>query len=229
MLLKIVYVLTWRTLGLVVVLFRGDRAIAAEILVLRHENTVLRRQAGRVRYEPADRAWFAALARVVSRRRWAEVFPVTPATLLAWHRRLTAKKYDTSGRRRPGRPPATPGSKRLVLRLARENPLWGHRRIQGELLKLGIAVAPSTVWKILHAAGPGPAPPPGPQLGAVPARPGRWDPRRRFPARRHRDAEETARPGVHRARHPADAPRRRHRQPHRRVDRATGPLTRLQP
>ena len=152
-LLKIVYALTWRTLGLVVVLFRGDRAIAAEMLVLRHENAVLRRQAGRVRYEPADRAWFAALARIVSRRRWAEVFPVTPATLLAWHRRLAAKKYDTSGRRSPGRPPATPSIKRLVLRLARENPLWGHRRIQGELLKLGIAVAPSTVWGILHAAG----------------------------------------------------------------------------
>jgi hypothetical protein len=59
-LLKIVYELTWRTLGLVVVLVRGDRAIAAEMLVLRHENAVLRRQAGRVRYEPVDRAWFAA-------------------------------------------------------------------------------------------------------------------------------------------------------------------------
>jgi transposase len=150
--------LTCRILGLVGVLFRGDRARAAEVLVLRHENAVLRRQAGRVRYEPADRAWFAALARMVPRRRWAEVFPVTPATLLAWHRRLAAKKYDTSGRRRPGRPPATPGIKRLVLRLARENPLWGHRRIQGELVKLGIAVAPSTVWEILHAAGVDPAP-----------------------------------------------------------------------
>jgi putative transposase len=157
-LLKIVYMLTCRILGLVVVLFRGDRATAAEVLVLRHQNAVLHRQAGRVRYEPADRAWFAALARMVPRRRWAEVFPVTPATLLAWHRRLAAKKYDTSGRRRPGRPPATPGIKRLVLRLARENPLWGHRRIQGELVKLGIAVAPSTVWEILHAAGVDPAP-----------------------------------------------------------------------
>jgi putative transposase len=151
-LLKIVYVLARRILGLVVVLFRGARATAAEVLVLRHQNAVLRRQAGRVRYEPADRAWFAALARIVPRRRWAEVFPVTPATLLAWHRRLAAKKYDTSGRRRPGRPPATPGIKRLVLRLARENPLWGHRRIQGELVKLGIAVAPSTVWEILPAS-----------------------------------------------------------------------------
>ena len=157
-LLKIVYALTCQLLGLVVVLFRSDQAIVAEMLVLRHENVVLRRQAGRVRYEPTDRAWFAALARIVPRRRWAEVFPVTPATLLAWHRRLTARKYDTSGRRKPGRPPTTPGIKRLVLRLARENPLWGHRRIQGELLKLGIAVAPSTVWEILHAAGIDPAP-----------------------------------------------------------------------
>jgi hypothetical protein len=82
-LLKIVYALTCRILGLVVVLFCSDPAAVAEILVLRHENAVLRRQAGRVRYEPADRVWFAALARIVSRRRWAEVLPVTPATLLA--------------------------------------------------------------------------------------------------------------------------------------------------
>jgi len=157
-LLKIVYVLTCRILGVIVVLIRGDQQMAAEVLVLRHENAVLRRQAGRVRCEPTDRAWFAALARIVSRRRWAEVFPVTPATLLAWHRRLAARKYDTSGWRKPGRPPTAPGIRHLVLRLARENPLWGHRRIQGELVKLGIAVAPSTVWEILHAAGLDPAP-----------------------------------------------------------------------
>jgi putative transposase len=87
-LLKIVYLLTCRVLSLAVLVFRGDLAKDAELLVLRHENAVLRRHAGRVRYEPADRAWFAALARLVPRRRWAEVFPVTPATLLAWHRRL---------------------------------------------------------------------------------------------------------------------------------------------
>jgi hypothetical protein len=145
MLLKIVYVLTCRILSLVTVLCRCDQAAAAEVPVLRHENAVLRRQVGRVRYEPADRAWFAALARIVSRRRWDEVFPVTPATLLAWHRRLVAKKYDTSGRRKPGRPATIPDIRQLVLRLARENPLWGHRRIQGELVKLGIVVAPSTV------------------------------------------------------------------------------------
>ena len=158
MLLKIVYLLTCRVLSPAVLVFRGDLAKDAELLVLRHENAVLRRHAGRVRYEPADRAWFAALARLMPRRRRAEVFPVTPATLLAWHRRLAAKKYDTSKRRKPGRPPASPGVARLIVRLARENPLWGHRRIHGELTKLGVTVAPSTVWEILHAAGIDPAP-----------------------------------------------------------------------
>jgi hypothetical protein len=98
MLLKIVYLLTCRVLGLAVLVFRGDLAKDAELLVLRHENAVLRRHAGRARYEPADRAWFAARARLVPRRRWAEVFPVTPATLLAWHRSLAAKNYDTGKR-----------------------------------------------------------------------------------------------------------------------------------
>jgi putative transposase len=97
-LIKIVYLLTCRVLGLAVLVFRGDLAKDAELLVLRHENAVLRRRVGRVRYESADRAWFAALAQLVPRRRWAEVFPVTPATLLAWHRRLAASKYDTSKR-----------------------------------------------------------------------------------------------------------------------------------
>jgi putative transposase len=157
-LLKIMYLLTCRVLSLAVLVFRGDLAKDAELLVLRHENAVLRRHAGRVRYEPADRAWLAALARLVPRRHWAEVFSVTPATLLAWHRRLAAKKYDTSTRRRPGRPPTVPGIARLVVRLARENPLWGHRRIHGELAKIGVTVAPSTVWEILHAAGIDPAP-----------------------------------------------------------------------
>ncbi len=72
--------------------------------------------------------------------------------------KLAGRKYDTSGRRKPGRPPTAPGTARLVIRLAKENPLWGHRRIHGELAKLGITVAPSTVWQILHAAGIDPAP-----------------------------------------------------------------------
>jgi putative transposase len=157
-LLKIVYLLVSRILGLAVLVFRTDLAKDAELLVLRHENAVLHRHAGRVRYEPTDRVWLAALARLLPRRRWTEVFPVTPATLLAWHRRLAAKKYDTSKQRKPGRPPTVPGVARLIVRLAKENPLWGHRRIYGELTKLGVTVAPSTVWEILRAAGIDPAP-----------------------------------------------------------------------
>jgi transposase InsO family protein len=157
-LLKIVYLLVRRLLGLAVLVLRKDLAKDAELLVLRHQNAVLRRHAGRIRYEPADRVWLAALARLIPRRRWSEIFPVTPATLLAWHRKLAARKYDTSGRRKPGRPPMAPGIARLVVRLARENPLWGYRRIHGELAKLSVTVAPSTVWQILHAAGIDPAP-----------------------------------------------------------------------
>ena len=158
MLLKIVYLLVRRVLGLAVLVFRGDLAKDAELLVLRHENAVLRRHAGRIRYEPADRVWFAALASLLPRRRWTDIFPVTPATLLAWHRKLAASKYDTSKRRKPGRPPTVPSIARLVVRLAKENPLWGYRRIHGELTKLGVTVAPSTVWEILRAAGIDPAP-----------------------------------------------------------------------
>jgi putative transposase len=157
-LLKVVYLLVRRLLGLFVLVCRGDLAKEAELLVLRHENAVLRRDAGRVRYESADRVWFTALAQLIPRQRWAGVFPVTPATLLAWHRRLAARKYDTSKRRKPGRPPATRGIARLIVRLAKENPLWGYRRIHGELIKLGVPIGASAVYEILRSAGLGPAP-----------------------------------------------------------------------
>ena len=101
---------------------------------------------------------FAALTRFIPRRRWAGVFPVTPATLLAWHRKLAARKYDTSKRRRSGRPATVRSIARLAVRLAKENPLWGYRRVHGELTKLGVTVAPSTVYEILRAAGIDPAP-----------------------------------------------------------------------
>ena len=90
----------------------------------RHENAALRRHSGRMSYEPADRVRLAALARLIPRGRRTGIIPVTPATLLAWHRRLAAKKYDTSKRRKPGRPPPSPGVARLVVRLAKENPQW---------------------------------------------------------------------------------------------------------
>ena len=120
--LKIIYLIVRLVTALAVLVFRRDLAKEAELLVLRRENAVLRRHAGRIRYEPADRARFTALARLIPRRRWAEVFPVTPATLLAWHRRLAGRKYNTSKRRRaPGGPPAirstaaTPGSLQYVI------------------------------------------------------------------------------------------------------------------
>ena len=100
----------------------------------------------------------AALSRLLPRRRWAEVFPVTPATILAWHRRLVARRWDYTARRRPGRPPTPAVVKNLVIRMATENPTWGHRRVQGELIRLGHRIAASTVWQILHDAGLDPAP-----------------------------------------------------------------------
>jgi putative transposase len=111
-LLKITYLIMRWSFGLVVLLSCEDQAKDAELLALRHQNAVLRRHADRVRYEPADQAWLATLARFIPRRRWAENFPVTPAALLAWHRMLAATKYDSSKRRKPGRLPAV--STRMV-------------------------------------------------------------------------------------------------------------------
>src|ERR1039458_7460567 len=144
--------------GLVVLVFRGDQAKDAELLVIRHENAVLRRTAGRIRYEAAGRAWFAALAPFIPRRRWARIFPVTPATLLAWHRRLAARQPGTSPRRRPGRPKVIRSIARVAIRLARENPLRGYRRIHSELTKPAATVAPPAVYEILRTAGTDPAP-----------------------------------------------------------------------
>jgi transposase InsO family protein len=158
MIFSVVYLLVRCLLGCLTVLARHEASKDAELLVLRHENAVLRRQVGRVRYEPGDRLWLAALSRLVPRRRWGEVFAVTPATLLAWHMRLVARKWDYTSRRRLGRPSTAAAIRKLVIRMAMENPAWGHRRVQGELVRLGHPVAASTVWQILHDAGIDPAP-----------------------------------------------------------------------
>jgi hypothetical protein len=171
--IPVLYLLIRCLLGCLTVLARHQQSKDAEVLVLRHENAVLRRQIGRVRYEPGDRLWLAALSRLIPRARWGEVFPVTPATLLAWHRRLVARKWDYASRRGPGRPSTAAAIRKLVIRMATENPTWGHRRVQGELVRLGHPIAASTVWQILHDAGIGPrAPPHGPDLEAVPNRAG---------------------------------------------------------
>src|SRR5881394_3933089 len=103
-----------RLLGCLMVLARREVSRDAELLVLRHENAVLRRQIGRVRYQPGDRMWLAALSRLIPRRRWGEVFAVTPATLLTWHRRLVTRKWDYTSRRRPGRPLTAATTRKLL-------------------------------------------------------------------------------------------------------------------
>jgi hypothetical protein len=158
MIFSVVYLLVRRLLGCLMVLARHEVSKDAELLVLRHENAMLRRQINPVRYQPADRMWLSALSRLIPRRRWGEVFAVTPATLLAWHRRLVTRKWDYSSRRPAGRPTTAAGIRKLVIRMATDNPAWGHRRVQGELAKLGHPIAVSTVWQILRAAGIDPAP-----------------------------------------------------------------------
>jgi putative transposase len=158
MILSVVYRTTRHLFSALAVAVRHDASKDAELLVLRHENAVLRRQVARVRYTWADRLWLSALAGLIPRRRWEVVFPVTPATLLAWHRRLIARRWDYSARRAPGRPPTAAALRKLVIGMAKDNPDWGHRRIQGEMSRLGHRIAASTIWQILHDAGLDPAP-----------------------------------------------------------------------
>jgi putative transposase len=131
---------------------RSEEFKELEIVVLRHELAVLRRQAGLPRLTPADRILLAAASRLLPRSRWRS-FLVTPTTLLRWHRRLIARRWTCGGRN--GRPPIGGETGALVLRLARENPRWGYQRIAGELRGLGITVSATTVRKILRQAGLG--------------------------------------------------------------------------
>jgi putative transposase len=114
MLISLAYRLTCSLLGALATVARCDISKDAELLVLRHENTVLRRHIQRVRYEPEDRLWLSALSSLIPRRRWTEVFSIIPTTLLTWHRRLVANKY-TATPHRPGRPPTRAVVKALVI------------------------------------------------------------------------------------------------------------------
>jgi putative transposase len=153
---SLLYLLLRQILQMLSQLARDGGAKDVEILVLRHQVAVLRRQVTRPDLQPADRVVLAVLSRLLPRPRWSAFF-VTPATLLRWHRELIARRW-TYPHARPGRPPVDKQVRDLVLRLAAENPTWGHRRIQGEMLGLGYPVAASTVWKILNQAGVDPAP-----------------------------------------------------------------------
>lgn len=128
----------------------------AEILVLRHQLAVLRRQVARPRFSWSDRAFIATLAKLVPHERWA-VFLVTPETILRWHRALVRRRW-TYPHRGPGRPPLGNETVELIVRLARENPRWGYLRIVGECKKLGMVVSKGSVANVLRRHGLRPAP-----------------------------------------------------------------------
>ena len=128
----------------------------AEILVLRQQLAVLRRQVGRPRFTWSDRAIVAGLARLVPRERWA-AFLVAPETILRWHRALV-RRYWTYPHRHPGRPPLSDETVGLILRLAHENPRWGYLRIVGELKKIGVTVSKGSVANVLRRHRLPPAP-----------------------------------------------------------------------
>lgn len=143
-------------IGLVRLAVRSDRSKDLEIIVLRHQLAVLRRQVDRPAIDDDDRTLLGAVAQALSRRA-REGWIVTPETLLRWHRRRVARQW-TYPRRCAGRPPTAAVIRRLVLEMAGENPTWGYRRIHGELVGLGHRVGASTVWRILKSQGVAPAP-----------------------------------------------------------------------
>ena len=153
---RLAYLMLARVASWLALLARADAAKNVEILVLRHEVAVLRRHNQRPTLTWLDRAFLSAFARLLPTQ-LRQVRLVSPRTLLRWHAQLVARRW-TYPRRQPGRPPVAQSVRALVLRMARENPRWGYRRIQGELVGLGHPIAASTVWTILKKAGLDPAP-----------------------------------------------------------------------
>ncbi len=199
---------------------RRDKGV--EILALRHQITVLERQLGRERawFTPTDRAFLAALLHRLPRdvpRRLR--LPVRPDTVLHRHRDLVARRHAAESKpKRPGRPRTVRSIRALVLRLARENPAWGYRRLHGELLVLGVKVAASTVWEILKEAGIDPSPERRLEyLGGLPALAGRGPARVRLLRNGHADRDAAVRLCGDRARHPADPGAGRNRAPEGRL------------
>jgi putative transposase len=151
---RLAYWLLRRVLELLLLLGRSEQRKEVEILLLRHELQVLRRQVARPQLRPADRVVLAALGQALPRVR---SLLVEPATLLRWHRELVRRRWSFPAHRQ-GRPPLVSPARALVLRLAAKNPSWGYKRIHGELTGLGFTLSPSTVWNILRRHGIDPAP-----------------------------------------------------------------------
>ena len=150
---RTLYVLVVGLIGLAV---RSGRSKDLEIIVLRHQLAVLRRQVDRPAIKDDDRTLLGAVAQALARRARAG-WIVTPDTLLRWHRRRVARHWTHPPRRR-GRPATAAAIQQLVVEMAADNPTWGYRRIQGELVGLGYRLAASTVWQILKEQGVSPAP-----------------------------------------------------------------------
>ncbi|MDP9611195.1 hypothetical protein JOF35_003472 [Streptomyces demainii] len=162
MLLRLAYLGVTNAFAVLPLLPMSDQDKDAEILALRHQIAVLERQLGKrkVQFSTSDRAFLAALLHRLPLPALRRVrLLVCPDTVLRRHRDLVARHHAALSRpKRPGRPRTVRSIRILVLRLARENPQWGYRRLHGELLVLGVKVAASTVWKILKDAGIDPAP-----------------------------------------------------------------------
>jgi putative transposase len=156
MVFSFLYLVVRALFGALVRSRRGLHVKDIELLVLRHELEILRRQVARPKLATSDRALLAAAACHLPRSSRG-VLLVTPRTLLRWHRALVRRKWrQASGRR--GRPQLPAEVRELVWRLARENPRWGHRRICGELAKLGFRVSPTSIRRLLAHARLEPAP-----------------------------------------------------------------------
>jgi transposase InsO family protein len=156
LLLSVSYAVVRLLIDLLLLRCPGDAAREIELLALRHDVRVLRRQRKRTAWGPGDRLVLAALGRCVPRAAWARL-PVRPETLLRWHRRMVCRRwtYPTTS---TGRPPISEQVQQLVVQLARENPRWGYQRIHGELLRVGVRVSASSIRRVLRAHGLDPAP-----------------------------------------------------------------------
>ncbi len=155
MFVSLVYLLFRRALAVAALRVRSRDFKELEIVVLRHELAVLRRQVARARLTEPDRVFLAAASRLL-RGTGRQSLLVRPDTLLGWHRQLVRRRWTYAGRR-PGRPRISEQVGELVLRLARENPRWGYQRIVGELAGVGVRVSATTVAKILRQADVPPA------------------------------------------------------------------------